>query len=777
MDHSLRLAAEDRILSWSDSNIVGGLDSDVHQSMLLPQSPPWLDALHHHIDPVTTTAAHTPSSTSTSSPSAIRHPLNGQLSPISTGMDMPPGPPSDDSSSSSMTDSWSMSYGDAAEDINVTHVMADQDMHWEQGSDEGMTIPKVEPMDEDLRLDEIKEAPLTPVPSNTSPTSAQPKAKRPRGRPRKHPLTPVVTTNKVTKGRSKTGCLTCRKRKKKCDEAKPRCMNCEKNAVVCEGYPEKQIWRSGKERAAEERSSHAHCLPVITMQPIFHGLENAEDMIFWKHYHAHLSTVLTVEGEHKNAFKDLLIPIATKHQGLMHSILALSSKHLDFETPYGLKILKENPHTSLDALQQRSDYHHEKAMEKFYEDIARSSQNTDKDDPEYSTILSARYGQMLCLLLEALAEGNPRGEHRVHLGGYQRLIQHSPPEDPAFLAFITEFFQYHIFADELLRYPDMHIPRLASEDWAPLTSIHPPRLLGVADGLFNHLCQITSLRNTIRANMAAGMDPAVDYTSLYRAAEIDAAIRDWTPCWPPGDSRDRVSLLYKQMMWVYLFRTIYPPSPVSPASSSLHLLHNSAVLGGASTNTPPRSANNSCASSPSMRPRTSASNMPVLQEPQPQPQPIIRRHTIADYHFSQVPPAAAAAAARHHHQHASSLDESRRVTHSPPPFRQPRDHDPRITLAVNESLNILETFKPSDPSQKLLLIPCLVIGTACFAPEQQERIRSAVRTVKGYTGMRNAERVSELLEEVWGCMDRGEWTRVWDWQGIARGMGCDVLCS
>lgn len=572
-------------------------------------------------------------------------------------------------------------------------------------------------------------------------------------------------------------------------------MNCEKNAVVCEGYPEKQIWRSGKEKAAEgtdlqalihnlfplvltvrlEYSSHAHCLPVVTMQPIFHGLENAEDMIFWKHYHAHLSTVLTVEGEHKNAFKDLLIPIATKHHGLMHSILALSSKHLDFETPYGMKILKAHPNTSLDALQQRSDYHHEKAMEKFYEDIARSSQNADKDDPEYSTILSARYGQMLCLLLEALAEGNPRGEHRVHLGGYQRLIQHSPPEDPAFLAFIMEFFQYHIFADELMRFPDIHVPRLASEDWTPLTSIHPPRLLGVADGLFNHLCQITSLRNTIRANMAAGVDPAVDYTCLYRAAEIDAAIRDWTPCWPPGDSRDRVSLLYKQMMWVYLFRTIYPPFPISPASSSLHLLHNSANL-GASMSTSPRSANNSCASSPSIRPRTSASNMPGpapithQYQPQQQPQPV-RRHTIADYHFHQ------ASSATKHHQHTASLDQHRRGTNSPPPFRQPRDHDPRVTLAVNESLNILETFKPSDPSQKLLLIPCLVIGTACFAPEQQERIRAAVRTVKGYTGMRNAEKVSEMLEEVWASMERGEWVRVWDWQGIARSMGCDVLCA
>jgi hypothetical protein len=28
-------------------------------------------------------------------------------------------------------------------------------------------------------------------------------------------------------------------------------MNCEKNSVFCEGYPEKQIWKSGKERAEE----------------------------------------------------------------------------------------------------------------------------------------------------------------------------------------------------------------------------------------------------------------------------------------------------------------------------------------------------------------------------------------------------------------------------------------------------------------------------------------------------------------------------------------------
>ncbi|KAL2125990.1 hypothetical protein VTI74DRAFT_2007 [Chaetomium olivicolor] len=37
--------------------------------------------------------------------------------------------------------------------------------------------------------------------------------------------------------RTKTGCLTCRRRKKKCDEQKPECNNCLKGSFVCAGYP------------------------------------------------------------------------------------------------------------------------------------------------------------------------------------------------------------------------------------------------------------------------------------------------------------------------------------------------------------------------------------------------------------------------------------------------------------------------------------------------------------------------------------------------------------
>ncbi|CBX92088.1 hypothetical protein IAQ61_000276 [Plenodomus lingam] len=39
--------------------------------------------------------------------------------------------------------------------------------------------------------------------------------------------------------RTKTGCGTCRRRKKKCDEMKPECNNCTRGAFICEGYANK----------------------------------------------------------------------------------------------------------------------------------------------------------------------------------------------------------------------------------------------------------------------------------------------------------------------------------------------------------------------------------------------------------------------------------------------------------------------------------------------------------------------------------------------------------
>ncbi|KAI1349004.1 fungal-specific transcription factor domain-containing protein [Xylaria sp. FL0043] len=654
-------------------------------------------------------------------------------------------PPSLRSAASSDT-TWDTTYQDEGP-VEGTN----DDMNWDHGADERSTVPKVEPVEDDsFRMDEVQEAPRTSVPRSDCPSSSQPKTKRPRGRPRKHPLNPQTVNSKIAKGRSKTGCITCRKRKKKCDEAKPRCLNCEKNAVVCEGYHEKTLWKSGREKLEEERQ-RKQSLPHITLHPIFNGVETPEDMIFFNHYINHLSSVLTVEGQHRNAFKDMLLQMAVEHRGLMHSILSLASKHIDFDTPYGSKLLSSNPKVDRSSLVARSQYHHDAAVIRL---LTWGTQN--EAAPEQKANLAPRYGQMLCLMLQTAAEGSLGGAHRVHLLAYKNLIQENPPPDPAFTTFITEFFQYRVFADELIRYPEMEMKRLATEDWVPWERIEPARLIGVGDGLFHYLAKITTIRNEIRANMAAKVEPVVSSEALTRAAEISVKIHEWAPTWPAGDNRDRVSLLYKQMMWIYLYRTIYPPSAPTVAETI-----NSAMGVGAGVNASAAFGTSVSDGSRNL-PLSPASSQPCSATRSPPPSGALP--PISDRRPSSGS------------LHATSSS----VTNGAPPpsaVRYPPNYDARIMSAVEESLGILESFKPSDPVQTLLLVPCLVIGCASFSSEQQERVRAAVRTVRGYTGMRNCDRVAQVLEEVWRLMSWAEWGRVWDWQGVAHKMELDFACA
>src|SRR5258706_14352887 len=50
-------------------------------------------------------------------------------------------------------------------------------------------------------------------------------------------------TGKAT--RSKTGCKTCRRRRKKCDEGRPNCQLCVNLGIECEGYEIPLVWGNG----------------------------------------------------------------------------------------------------------------------------------------------------------------------------------------------------------------------------------------------------------------------------------------------------------------------------------------------------------------------------------------------------------------------------------------------------------------------------------------------------------------------------------------------------
>lgn len=56
---------------------------------------------------------------------------------------------------------------------------------------------------------------------------------------------------KISRRRTRTGCLTCRKRRIKCDERKPHCLNCEKSRKVCLGYEVPPFQNRGKKEEPE----------------------------------------------------------------------------------------------------------------------------------------------------------------------------------------------------------------------------------------------------------------------------------------------------------------------------------------------------------------------------------------------------------------------------------------------------------------------------------------------------------------------------------------------
>lgn len=49
--------------------------------------------------------------------------------------------------------------------------------------------------------------------------------------------------NRSSRKRTKTGCLTCRKRRIKCGEERPICKNCVKSKRHCEGYNQRVVWK------------------------------------------------------------------------------------------------------------------------------------------------------------------------------------------------------------------------------------------------------------------------------------------------------------------------------------------------------------------------------------------------------------------------------------------------------------------------------------------------------------------------------------------------------
>ncbi|SCU79806.1 LAME_0B00430g1_1 [Lachancea meyersii CBS 8951] len=68
-----------------------------------------------------------------------------------------------------------------------------------------------------------------------------------------------MNSTRSTRKRSTTGCLTCRRRRKKCDERKPVCGGCERNFLPC-------VWPENNEKRRRSRKTEAG--PEVSQEPL-----------------------------------------------------------------------------------------------------------------------------------------------------------------------------------------------------------------------------------------------------------------------------------------------------------------------------------------------------------------------------------------------------------------------------------------------------------------------------------------------------------------------------
>ncbi|KAK6498125.1 hypothetical protein TWF506_004365 [Arthrobotrys conoides] len=408
---------------------------------------------------------------------------------------------------------------------------------------------------------ELKTEDITP----TSLLPQQP-VKRPRGRPRKNPPNPPEPKSKVAKGRSKTGCLTCRKRKKKCDEGKPECNNCGKNGYVCEGYSPKTYWRSGRDIS--------HRIPFQpTLPALIEGVESDLDRKLLNHFVVTVSSVFSHLGEEGRTFKEVLLPLAIDNSGLMHSMLCLAASHL----------------AKTDPTVRNAQYHHKDLAIRILTQGINSLTLQEGSVIDDSTVATT-----IVLCLEAIGEGDNTGAHRTHMDYLNSVAdkmnarakaKDTEPHELKFARFFIEFFYYHLVLDgmtNMSRRPTLDLSTFGRTPAGPAppapfmpeastqvtTKEHVEQsseagtLIGTLNQLFENISRITALRDMIRKRKADGLYPTIDEVMLSKAVEIDEQVRTWKPNQNPSQPyRGFYAMLYQQVTWIYLYRTVQRSVP------------------------------------------------------------------------------------------------------------------------------------------------------------------------------------------------------------------------
>ncbi|KAL9622735.1 MAG: hypothetical protein Q9160_002853 [Pyrenula sp. 1 TL-2023] len=133
----------------------------------------------------------------------------------------------------------------------------------------------------------------------------------------------VKNRKKAWRPKAKTGCLTCRRRRVKCDESRPTCNRCTKGRYVCDGY---------------EREEPTACKVVLEL--IANSADRRSVQYFWER------TRHEYAPYYVRAFFQSTAPQGSQsHPAILHALVAVAAQHEYMESPESQWRIGERPDT------------------------------------------------------------------------------------------------------------------------------------------------------------------------------------------------------------------------------------------------------------------------------------------------------------------------------------------------------------------------------------------------------------------------------------------------
>ncbi|KAK9479535.1 hypothetical protein V1514DRAFT_319029 [Lipomyces japonicus] len=145
-----------------------------------------------------------------------------------------------------------------------------------------------------------------------------------------------IVSKRKSHRKSKTGCITCRQRRVKCDEQLPVCTNCVRHRVRCgyESLTPDELRDRYLAQVVDRLSSYLirnalnRYRPFTSIRP-FQGLTNTDIQIL--QHVSYLSTrFMAVRPEHVDIWKEVGIQCTQREPFVLHAFLSLGSAHAGY---------------------------------------------------------------------------------------------------------------------------------------------------------------------------------------------------------------------------------------------------------------------------------------------------------------------------------------------------------------------------------------------------------------------------------------------------------------